>query len=64
MNQLSEKFFTAYLALFARAHRPEKGASMTEYAILVAVMAGVVFLAVTALGGKITTFINSINIHT
>lgn len=64
MNQLSEKFFQAYLTLINRPHRPEKGASMTEYAILVAVMAGIVFVVVTALGDKISTFVNSINIHT
>ncbi len=64
MNVLSEKFFNAYLALLGRMHRPEKGASMTEYAILVAVMAGVVFAVVTLLGDKISTFVNSINIHT
>jgi hypothetical protein len=31
---ISEKFFNAYLALLGRMQRPEKGASMTEYAIL------------------------------
>jgi Flp pilus assembly pilin Flp len=54
----------AYVMLVARAERPEKGASMTEYAILVAVMAGVAFAVVTLLGTKISTFINGISIHT
>ncbi|VXB69523.1 Flp family type IVb pilin [Aeromicrobium sp. 9AM] len=61
---ISEKFFNAYLALLGRMQRPEKGASMTEYAILVAVMAGVAFAVVTLLGSKISSFINGINIHT
>ncbi|KAA1400511.1 Flp family type IVb pilin [Aeromicrobium ginsengisoli] len=44
--------------------REERGASMTEYAILVAVMAGIVLALVTLLGGKISSFISGINITT
>jgi Flp pilus assembly pilin Flp len=64
MNAISEKFLNAYLALLGRMQRPEKGASMTEYAILVAVMAGVAFTVVTLLGDKISDFINDIDIST
>jgi pilus assembly protein Flp/PilA len=46
--------------LDARATREEKGASMVEYALLVAGMAAVVVAAVALIGGKITTFINGI----
>ena len=41
--------------------RDEKGASMVEYALLVAGMAGVVAAAVLLLGNKITAFINGIS---
>jgi Flp pilus assembly pilin Flp len=41
--------------------RREQGASMVEYALLVAGMAGVVAAAVILLGDKITTFINGIS---
>jgi Flp pilus assembly pilin Flp len=50
--------------LLGRVERPEKGASMTEYAILVAVMAGIVLILVTLLGSKISTFISGISIST
>lgn len=43
-----------------RRENNERGASMVEYALLVAGMAGVVAGAVILLGGKITTFINGI----
>lgn len=41
--------------------RDERGASMVEYALLVAGMAAVVVAAVALIGGKITTFINGIS---
>ena len=46
--------------LDARVARDEKGASMVEYALLVAGMAAVVVAAVALIGGKITAFINGI----
>ena len=64
MNAIAERLYLAYAMLIGRIEDREKGASMTEYAILVAVMAGVVLAAVTLLGGKISTFISNINITT
>jgi Flp pilus assembly pilin Flp len=49
------------MSVLATEKRDEKGASMVEYALLVAGMAGVVVLAVATLGTKITTFINGIS---
>ncbi|KAA1400509.1 Flp family type IVb pilin [Aeromicrobium ginsengisoli] len=46
-----------------RASR-EGGASMVEYAILVAVIAGVVFAAATFMGGQISTLMAGVNLHT
>lgn len=65
MNTITAHFFMAYAALVHRIEtREERGASMTEYAILVAVMAGIVLALVKLLGGKISGFINGINITT
>ena len=64
MNAISERLYVTYTMLLGRIEKAEKGASLTEYAILVAVMAGVVLAVVTLLGSKISTFINGINIHT
>ena len=64
MNIISERLYLVYSMLVGRIEKAEKGASLTEYAILVAVMAGVVLAVVTLLGSKISTFINGINIHT
>jgi len=65
MNIITERLLLAYAMLVGRLEdREERGASMTEYAILVAVMAGVVLGLVTLLGDKIETFINGINITT
>lgn len=46
--------------LLRRNARVERGASLVEYAILVGVMAGVVFVAVTLLGTRITDLIDSL----
>lgn len=65
MNMITAHLFMAYAALVHRFEtREERGASMTEYAILVAVMAGVVVILVRLLGSRISTFINGINIST
>jgi len=65
MNAITAHFFMAYAALVHRIEtREERGASMTEYAILVAVMAGVVVFLVKLLGDKLSTFISGINITT
>jgi pilus assembly protein Flp/PilA len=46
----------------ATLRKDEKGASMVEYALLVAGMAVVVVAAVALLGGKINGFINGITL--
>lgn len=55
-----QRIYMSMTMLQVRREDSDKGASMIEYAILVTAMAGVVGLAVIALGGKITTFINGI----
>ena len=44
--------------------RPERGASMVEYAILVGVLAGVVLVAALFVGGQISTLMGGINLST
>lgn len=55
-----ERIYMSIAVLQDRRDRDEKGASMVEYALLVAGMAAVVVAAVALLGGRITTFINGI----
>ena len=65
MNMITAHLFMAYAMLVDRIEtREERGASMTEYAILVAVMAGVVVVLVRLLGDRISGFINGISIST
>jgi Flp pilus assembly pilin Flp len=56
-----ERIFMTISLLQDPRERREQGASMVEYALLVAGMAGVVAAAVILLGDKITTFINGIS---
>jgi Flp pilus assembly pilin Flp len=56
-----ERIYMTVSMLQDRRDRGDKGASMVEYALLVAGMAGVVAAAVILLGDKITTFINGIS---
>ncbi len=60
---IAERIFAT---LYTLSHRPkpEKGAAMVEYALLVAGMALVVVAAVAAFGTKITAIIDSIDIPT
>lgn len=62
MNRITERLYLAYSMLVGRMEDREKGASMTEYAILVALMAALVVLLVGILGDKISTFIDGISI--
>jgi Flp pilus assembly pilin Flp len=64
MSRVVDRLRFAYFMMARRIDRPERGASMTEYAILVAVMAGVVVVVVTMLGSKISVLISNINITT
>ena len=57
-----DRIYMAMAVLHDRAEDGDKGAAMVEYAILVAGMALVVALAVTALGSKIQGFVSGINI--
>ncbi len=64
MNTISERLYLAYVLLVGRVEDRERGASMTEYAILVAVMAGIVLILVKLLGTQISNFITGITIST
>lgn len=57
-----ERIYMAIAMLQDRRQDDEKGASMVEYALLVAGMALVVAAAVTLFGTRITAIINSIDI--
>ncbi len=46
--------------LLRRDKRLERGASLVEYAVLVGVMAGIVFVTVTLLGSRITDLIDGL----
>ena len=43
-----------------RNHDDERGATAVEYGLMVALIAGVIILAVTALGGKLNDIFNSV----
>jgi Flp pilus assembly pilin Flp len=63
MNKVTERLRRA--GFFARDREThERGASMVEYSILVAVIAGVVFAAATFMGGQISTLMDAVNLHT
>ncbi len=64
MNRISERLFMTYCFMVGAVDRRERGASMTEYAILVAVMAGIVLILVKLLGTKLSNFITGISITT
>ena len=51
MNKLSEKLIKFYLSI----RYAERGATAVEYGIMVALIAAVIIVAVTALGTKINT---------
>ena len=61
MNQVMKRLRRAVLG--AHASR-DRGASMVEYSILVAVIAGVVFAAATFMGGQISSLMDGVNLHT
>jgi len=62
MNQVMKRLRRAVLGT-PHVSR-EGGASMVEYSILVAVIAGVVFAAATFMGGQISTLMDGVNLHT
>ncbi len=43
-----------YLFAYVTAGRPEKGATATEYALIIAGIALVIFVAVSAFGGQLS----------
>ncbi|GLY02630.1 MULTISPECIES: Flp family type IVb pilin [Actinoplanes] len=50
-----------FLATYLRArHDNDEGATAVEYSLLAALIAGVIVVAVTALGGRITTMFNNL----
>ena len=56
MNKLSEKILRLYLKL----RYSEKGATAVEYGIMVALIAAVIVIAVTALGQKLLLVFNGV----
>jgi pilus assembly protein Flp/PilA len=48
-----------YTSLSARLHRDEKGATAVEYGLMVSLIAVAIVLAVTFLGGQISTMFQS-----
>ena len=49
-----------YTNLSARLHRDEKGATAVEYGIMVALIAVVIIVAVTLLGGSLNTMFEAV----
>jgi pilus assembly protein Flp/PilA len=50
-----------YMNLSARLHRDEKGATAVEYGIMVALIAVVIIVAVTLLGGTLQDLFGDVN---
>lgn len=50
-----------YTNLSARLHRDEKGATAVEYGIMVALIAVVIIVAVSLLGGSLTDMFQGVN---
>ena len=53
------KLFINLQLLFARAMDEEEGQGLTEYALILALIAVVAIAALTLLGGKVTSVLNS-----
>jgi len=56
MRKLRDKLLGCYIALKSR----ERGATAVEYALMVALIAVVIIVVVTALGGQLVTIFNKI----
>jgi len=54
------QFWTTYVITHLRAHRGEEGASLVEYALLVALIAVVCIVAVTLLGSNASSKFSSV----
>ena len=52
---------TFFSNIYARVRREEKGATAVEYGIMVALIAVVIIVAVTLLGGNLNTTFSQIN---
>ena len=50
-----------YTNLSVRLHRDEKGATAVEYGIMVALIAVVIIVAVTTLGGQLDTMFDTVS---
>ncbi len=55
------KFATIYLKLCERTHALAKGQTMTEYALILAAVAIVVFVTYQTMGNDINSLVNGIN---
>ena len=53
------KLFINLQLMFARAMDEEEGQGLTEYALILALIAVVAIAALTLLGGKVTAVLNS-----
>jgi pilus assembly protein Flp/PilA len=53
------KLFINLQLMFARAMDEEEGQGLTEYALILALIAVVAIAALTLLGGKVTSVLNS-----
>jgi pilus assembly protein Flp/PilA len=53
------KLFINLQLMFARAMEEEEGQGLTEYALILALIAVVAIAALTLLGGKVTSVLNS-----
>jgi pilus assembly protein Flp/PilA len=53
------KLFVNLQMMFARAIEDEEGQGLTEYALILALIAVVAIAALTLLGGKVTSVLNS-----
>ncbi|GAA3515520.1 hypothetical protein GCM10022234_08220 [Aeromicrobium panaciterrae] len=54
------KFLEFYIALTSPTKRDERGATATEYGLLVAFIALAIIVGVTAFGGALNTFFNNL----
>ena len=60
MNSLATFVTTTLAMLQGRVDRKDKGATMVEYGLIVALIAIVVIVAVTAIGTNLSALFNSI----
>jgi pilus assembly protein Flp/PilA len=60
MTEIFVKLMLAVTTPIVHEKRDERGATAVEYGLMVALIAVAIIVAVTALGGKLTTLFNQI----